>query len=303
MSPAARRWIALLLPGLAVAALVARFAWIAGELPARVAIHFDAEGRPNGWMGRAPFGLSMTTLLLAELGVSAWALGRLGHRRFDALIAGLLSLFIVAETAVFWEVLEMNRGGSTPRWGRVIVAAAVAALVPPLAAFLAGHDPRLSRASPPSGEAPLAVERHVSRARFWINLPFCLGLVIGWFAVPGRIGRGVVLLLAAITGYFMALIWTGFRYRFLRSGVDVRGLRRSLQFVPAAEIRSWDVRPIDPLRQFGGWGIRGGGATRAYVWGGRRALRLETSRGEIWLGHDDPDRLAACLERLKRGGS
>ena len=46
-----KRWCQLLLVALLLAA-VARTLWIQGRLPERVATHFDAAGKPNGWMSR-----------------------------------------------------------------------------------------------------------------------------------------------------------------------------------------------------------------------------------------------------------
>ena len=83
------------------------------------------------------------------------------------------------------------------------------------------------------------------------------------------------------------------------AGLRVLGLGRLLARVPRTEVLAWEVRPVRPLRDFGGWGIRGGGTARAFIWSGRRALRLLTTTGTIWLGHDDPDRLAAHCERWR----
>lgn len=45
--------IPLIVPGALYLGFVAYLALSAGALPARVATHFDASGRPNGWMSRS----------------------------------------------------------------------------------------------------------------------------------------------------------------------------------------------------------------------------------------------------------
>jgi hypothetical protein len=144
-------------------------------------------------------------------------------------------------------------------------------------------------------EIPLAVEIHRSSRRFWINLPFGLGLVLGWMAAPDPFWKGLVAFLALVVAYFMWLIWSGFQYRVLPSGLEIAGPLGRLGFVPARDIVAVEVQEIRPLRQFGGWGIRGIGSRRAYISEGRQAVCLRLRHGEVFLGHADPERLRRHL--------
>lgn len=59
----------VLLPWLSAPAAAAAFAATWARLPARLAVHFDASGAPDGWMGRwqfAAFALGLLVFLLAN---------------------------------------------------------------------------------------------------------------------------------------------------------------------------------------------------------------------------------------------
>ncbi|HSD59392.1 MAG TPA: DUF1648 domain-containing protein [Burkholderiales bacterium] len=70
---------------LAAAALL-QIAWHYPQLPAKVASHFDGQGRPNGWMSRDGFFLlygAMLALQLAIFGTGFRILRRLPDRMFN----------------------------------------------------------------------------------------------------------------------------------------------------------------------------------------------------------------------------
>jgi hypothetical protein len=48
-----------------------------------------------------------------------------------------------------------------------------------------------------------------------------------------------------------------------------------------------------------GYGIRGVGNTRAYVWG-NQVVHITTLEGEVFLGHNDPARLVRDLDMMKQ---
>jgi hypothetical protein len=268
-------------------------------------------------MSRGGFLVFSCLALLAEMSVCSWFVYRLRNERYlgPALLV-LLYLFAAGEVSLFWQLLTYNLEGTPILWRSVALAAALAAVIPAVAVLALrgdgpaeasrreapGHRERTSP-GPPSGERGnvLAVESHRSRKRFWINLPFCLGLVIGWIASPNLFWKGVVLALALGVGAVMWLIWFGFRYRFTAAGIEIRGPWGRLAFLPADEIESWEVATVRPLRDLGGWGIRGSGRHRAYIWGGNRVLRITRHDGELLLGHGRPERLARHLEEMRAG--
>ena len=86
--------------------------------------------------------------------------------------------------------------------------------------------------------------------------------------------------------------WSGFHYFFTRSGLEIRALGFRLRSVPAEQIQRYAIQQWNFLR---GYGIRGVGNLRAYVWG-NRGVQITTSQGEVFLGHDDPDRIVRDLD-------
>jgi hypothetical protein len=54
---------------------------------------------------------------------------------------------------------------------------------------------------------------------------------------------------------------------------------------------------IEPWAFIRGYGIRGIGNTRAYVWC-NKVVHIRTSNGEIFLGHSDPERIVRDLDMV-----
>ncbi len=91
-----------------------------------------------------------------------------------------------------------------------------------------------------------------------------------------------------------AMAWSGFQYRFLRHGVEIRMLGFRLRSIPKQSIVSYSIEPWAFIR---GYGIRGIGSTRAYVWC-NKVVHIRTSNGEIFLGHSDPERIVRDLDMV-----
>jgi len=69
-----------------------------------------------------------------------------------------------------------------------------------------------------------------------------------------------------------------------------------LRSVPLAQIQDYAIQPWSWVR---GYGIRGVGASRAYVWG-NRVVHIRTNDGEIFLGHSNPERIVRDLDAMKQ---
>jgi hypothetical protein len=147
----------------------------------------------------------------------------------------------------------------------------------------------------PAG-ALVAEEVHAGKALSLIALP-PLGVLIWSLSTPAlsvaRIPLGLVSLVA-LTVWVMA--WSGFRYRFTSSGVEIRTLGFRLRTIPADQIKDYAA---DRWSLAGGYGIRGLGNRRAYVWG-NQGVRIKTTEGEVFLGHNDPARIIRDLDAIKR---
>jgi hypothetical protein len=140
----------------------------------------------------------------------------------------------------------------------------------------------------------LAIERHASRVWCLIILPALIAPAVSVIlrpAAPALFGLGLV---GAVGIGVMALIWSGFEYRFSRHAVEVKTLGFKLRTIPKQQIVSYAIESWSWPR---GYGIRGIGNRRAYVWG-NHVVHITTTNGEIYLGHDDPERIIRDLDQV-----
>jgi hypothetical protein len=110
----------------------------------------------------------------------------------------------------------------------------------------------------------LAEETHSGRVWILLMVPALIGPAI---SLSRPHGRTSVVVSAATLVVLMALgvsamAWSGFQYRFLRHGVEIRMLGFRLRSIPKQSIVSYSIEPWAFIR---GYGIRGIGSTRAYV--------------------------------------
>jgi len=148
----------------------------------------------------------------------------------------------------------------------------------------------------------------------WISLLF-------WGAILGSLAAGVagggtqgslarMLYAGGILG-LAGFIWTflaGLTVDVTRDGVRL-GLgngRLVRKFVAFAEIRAVESVTYHPLREFGGWGVRGWGTRTAWTASGDRAVVLHLTNGHrIYVGSANPQRLEerirTTMEQRRRG--
>ncbi|HKP71518.1 MAG TPA: DUF1648 domain-containing protein [Pyrinomonadaceae bacterium] len=138
MNTKSRRLLALI-PWTLLPLLVVGYVTVWDRLPARLAIHFDIAGEPNGWMGRGAFLIYATVFLLFELSVFTLVLTTKYRELASPFL--LIAFYCVAagETALVWQVLEYNATGTGIKWTWVAAAAATAAIVPVVAIFTGKH--------------------------------------------------------------------------------------------------------------------------------------------------------------------
>jgi hypothetical protein len=140
----------------------------------------------------------------------------------------------------------------------------------------------------------LAEETHSGRAWSLIVLLALIGPVIGLGRAPAPAVRWPLMLVGAVALGAGAMAWSGFQYRFLQEGVEIRTLGFRLRSIPKQSIVSYSIEPWAFLR---GYGIRGMGSTRAYVWG-KKVVHIRTWNGEVFLGHSDPERIVRDLDMV-----
>ena len=93
-----------------------------------------------------------------------------------------------------------------------------------------------------------------------------------------------------------AMAWSGFRYSFSPTGLEIYTLGFRVRSIPSAEIRSYAP---DRWNVIGGYGIRGLGSRKAYVWG-NSGVRIKTTEGEVFLGHREPEKIIRALDLMTR---
>lgn len=279
-------WLALPLTAL-------RYGLVWDRLPARMATHFAASGQPNGWMPREVslyFALGVTAFMLAIFTAILWAAEKQNHAQPFAV--GLLAFFYLATGAIFHiddRVVRHNLTGQLDTSPPLLLGLPLALLV------LAGLYLRFRRGAPLPPAAPLAEEVH--RSYLWALVFGAFTIV--YFSLMASISAfGVRALLLAMGILFLlitAQAWSGFHYRFSPAGLEISTLGFRLRSIPSAEIRGYRIEHWSPLR---GYGIRGIGHTRAYVWC-NRVVHVTTDQGEVFLGHNDPTRIVQDLDMLR----
>lgn len=263
------------------------------ELPARMASHFGAAGQPNGWMSRATLAIFFLGLLTFLLATFTWVLTRV--RKPDALAWSLLAMFYVVAgvfLSVNSAVLKFNLYGHPLNILPELVVVFFAAFVVSGVALGAKRGAVLPR------QTAAAEVEEVHASPLWALLFAVLTTielaVIAVIPLPGL--RLVMALPALLLLGATALAWGGFHYRFTAHGVEISTLGFRLRSIPLQNIRAYAIAPWNAL---GGYGVRGIGERRAYVWG-NTGVRIMLSDGEVFLGHRDPERIMNDLNVIRQ---
>ncbi|MDD4869909.1 MAG: DUF6141 family protein [Kiritimatiellae bacterium] len=77
---------------------------------------------------------------------------------------------------------------------------------------------------------------------------------------------------------------------------------RSVQKIPLENLASHEVVKIQALREYGGWGIRYGKNSKAYLVSGEEGVRLTYAAGNnLFIGSQKPAELDCAIAMLKGG--
>jgi hypothetical protein len=276
---------------LALPVIVFRYWQVWDQLPARMVIHFGPGGRPNGWMspsGSLTFSLILLTIMLAVFtGVLLYALRRM--RQLDSSAWALLGLFYVIVsliTLVCDSILRYNLS-QTPVPVGIIGFAICAAVFVFVVIFLNARRGTIL----PSATA-FSEETHSSRPFAVVFLLPTIPMILSAAIVPIAAVKLALSASILVMAGCAAMAWDGFHYLFSAAGVDVRTLGFRLRSIHAADIQTYAA---DRWNVMGGYGIRGLGDRRAYVWG-NTGVRIKTRQGEVFLGHSDPERIVRDLD-------
>jgi hypothetical protein len=265
-------------------------------LPVHVATHFNASGQANGWMSREQalqFGVGFVAILLVIFTALLLYMARSRVDVFSWAMFGFCALILSVMVEVNASIVSYNVHGTALDLRGPLIAVPIAAVLLLAVYVFSRRGPALSSSSDMTGTRDLFVEEtHSGGMVTLLLLPAVAVPLIAAAAAtaPGvRIGMAIVALLGVTT---IAAAWSGFQYRFLRHGVEIRALGLRLKSIPRMQIQSYAAESWSALR---GYGIRGVGNTRAYVWG-NKVVRIKTSNGDVVLGHNDPPRIVRDLD-------
>lgn len=260
------------------------------RLPARLATHFDIAGHPNGWMSREGALKFILIAMVITLSLATLILSRV--RAPQAGLWAVLGVFYVVLVALYCgeeSILAYNLNHTSAHVLPIVIGSLVAVFVLTAIYLETGRDTKL-----PSTGVVIAEEVHSSPTlAFAMFVPAVVELIIA-ITVPASI-RIPLVLMAIILLSVGTMAWSGFRYRFTHLGVEVSTVGLRLRSVPAIQIRDYEVERWSPIR---GYGIRGIGNRRAYVWG-NHGVRIHMTNGEVFLGHRDPTRIIRDLDAIK----
>lgn len=279
---AALQWLAL--PG-----MVLMFGSVWQKLPERMATHFDLANQPNGWMSREEALVVILGVSTAVLIIATWIASRIQEP--DATAWGLVALFYTIQGTLIYaaqSVIDFNLYAKPVHAGPVLLVGIVSAMLLVVLSLSTRRGEHL-----PDGRV-FATETHGSP--LWaLVLGAPLLIFIPVVATVPASGLRVALGLAALIGIWAAsLAAFGFHYVFSSSGVDIRTLGFRLRSIAATDIRNY-AEGQWPF--WYGRGIRGLGNRRAYVWC-NRGVRIQTSTGEVFLGHSEPQRIIRDLDKV-----
>ena len=287
-----RERLLIALPWASIPLLAMHFASTWNELPARVATHFDLQGRANGWQSPqtlATFAFGSLILVLAVFTVAMLRAFRLSSMTrvltvFVYLIAGI-------NFTMFWQLLDHAAYGRpmSQMWPVPLIFPVLALLA---AIVLLAQFAPVTQA-PTSVGTLIAEEQHRSLLQLFFIAP---GILIGfWLAARGLgVPRLLGIFLVAVMAWVGIAVLDGFRYFVRSDGVQIKGFLMPLRFIPRSTIRSYRTQPWTGL----GYGIRLTSTGTAYIWGGRNVVNIATDSGDVMLGHEHPERLIQDLDRM-----
>jgi len=271
-----------------------RFWMVWDQLPLRMATHFNASGLPNGWMSRevalqTAMGITavmlaiFTSILLVMQKQKGTEIVSWAFLAFSYLVVGFV--FVINN-----KVVTYNLGEHSMDLRGWIVLPPVAVVIFTTVYLFASRRAAL----PPA--VPIVEEVHGSALFGVLLMAPALGLLFGTAMIPGGGFRLAMVLIELILLVCGLAAWNGFHYLFTQHGLEIRTLGFRLRSIPAEQIERYSIGSWNLLR---GYGIRGVGNLRAYVWG-NRGVNVTTLQGDLFLGHDEPERIIRDLDMVTR---
>lgn len=315
--------VAVVLPAaLTLAAVIVQLV-VLPSVPDPIAVHWGGPGAPDGfgpaWLSpvltvAVGFGLP---LLLAATSLPGLRRGGRGatYRLLGAVAAGLSALAAVLFTWTLVMQAGLADAADAPAIWAPLIASYVAAIgVGALAWAVQPKAPRAPEPAETSTPSPLALGDGVKAV--WlrtVTLPrgataaiaaACLlvaGLAVGAWLTAAPTGSALIVSLCAVVLVVLAATTTAFHVRVDDSGLRVVSALGIPRFhVPLGDIESVSVVDVNPMGEFGGWGIRLAPGRFGVVLRRGEAIEVERrGRRYFVVTVDDAERGAALLLALR----
>ena len=145
--------------------------------------------------------------------------------------------------------------------------------------------------------------------QWWIWLLIGFVVVLQWWGFVQQIVLGQPWGTKPARDWLMVLLWLligiGLPVFFHRlrlivtvtdNSVDIHFRPLTRRTIPIADVTHVEARTYSPLREYGGWGIRGLGGSKAYNVSGNRGVELTLKDGEkVMIGSQRADDLSHAI--------
>ena len=149
---------------------------------------------------------------------------------------------------------------------------------------------------------------------WWVTLLIFGITALMWYGFIVQIFFGVPFGANPASDWEVWLLWLifgiGFPLLFYHSrlivkvkadGLHLKFIPFTARYIPFEEIKSFQARSYKPIKEFGGWGIKGWSRSKrmAYNVSGNLGVELTLTDGrQVMIGSQNPYELAEAIERL-----
>ncbi len=288
---------------------------LAAQLPARVVVHWDLAGHPNGYGSPFQFPIGLASVCLPLIAIFGGAVVLISHRGPLTPLAKLLAVTsiwvtLIVSVTFLGSLLDNNAGADIGAMlglglaAATVVAAGAWFVLPPGVRGVGGSvRPAVVPVTLAQGERASWIRTaSLPVGMIWVIVGICVVIavvtIVSTIATNGQYWWlsfvPVVVLLIALSNF----AWT---VRVDARGVSIRSvLGIPVVRVPLDQVTSADVIDVQAIAQYGGWGIRFplNGRIGVIVRSGE-ALEVHRRKGlDIVVTVDDATSAAALLNAL-----
>jgi len=307
------------LPSIVALIILVILVLTAGPLPAEAPVHFGFSGEPNRYgspweVFGITIGLSVIFILVSVLLDELWARQEKAKSfNWLSLMDDIFVPFMAGVSLGYLSFLKSGDDSFTFPWvyalpmvGGAVIIAVILDMLRPYRPYPA---PSVTEESPDLKDEITKSLRDNASFVYWdyqnpfyvtlitVVLPLVMFLVaaITWFS---QAWAGIVTL---VVGIMLIIPYGGQRTLVTRSQVAIRwgilGIR--VLRLKIADITGVEIHEFQPLKDFGGYGIRVNREMWAYYLRGNRGVKITRSQGKtVLIGSDHPEALLAVLQGI-----